>query len=190
MRLPPTPTFAASRRRVLRALASLPAATLLASAPGRALGNGFERRSIALVNTHTGDELATDYFVGGGYRAESLAALDRLLRDHRTGEVAAMDRRLYDLLHDLAVQAGREPRYEVISGYRSPRTNALLQAGSSGVARHSLHMDGRAIDVRLAGCDTQRLRDLALGLQGGGVGYYRKSDFVHLDTGRVRSWAG
>lgn len=190
MRLPPIPTFVATRRRVLRTLLGLPAAAMLSSVPGRALGGGLERRSIVLVNTHTGDRLATDYYVADSYSPESLAALDQLLRDHRTGEVAPMDYRLYDLLHDLAAQAGREPCYEVISGYRSPGTNAALQARSGGVARHSLHMDGRAVDVRLAGFATDRLRDLALGTQCGGVGYYRTSDFVHLDTGRVRSWAG
>ena len=101
-----------------------------------------------------------------------------------------MDRRLFDLLHDVAVTAGREPRYEVISGYRSPETNAMLNARSSGVAKKSLHMQGRAIDVRLSGYRTDRLRELALAAQQGGVGYYRKSDFVHLDTGRVRTWSG
>lgn len=190
MRLPPSPAFLTSRRRVLRALAGLPAVAMLSSAPIRALADGLDRRSIVLVSTHTGDRLAADYYIGGSYAQESLAALDQLLRDHRTGDIAPMDRRLYDLLHDLAALAGREPCYEVISGYRSPQTNAWLQARSGGVASHSLHMQGRAVDVRLAGCATDRLRDLALGAQAGGVGYYRRSDFVHLDTGRVRSWAG
>lgn len=190
MHLSPSPAFLTSRRRVLRALAGLPAVAMLSSAPVRALADGFDRRSIMLVSTHTGDWLAADYYVDGSYSRESLVALDQLLRDHRTGEVAPMDRRLYDLLYELAVSAGRDPYYEVISGYRSPQTNALLHARSGGVAVHSLHMDGRAIDVRLAGFATDRLRDLALDAQVGGVGYYRSSDFVHLDTGRVRSWTG
>ncbi len=190
MRLPSNPTFVATRRRVLRALAGLPAVAMLSSVSGRALGDGLERRSITLVNTHTGERLTTDYSVGGSYRPQSLAELGWLLRDHRTGEAASMDCRLYDLLHELAALAGCEPCYEVISGYRSPRTNAALHARSGGVASHSLHMDGRAIDVRLTGCATDQLRDLALDVQHGGVGYYRKSDFLHLDTGRVRSWAG
>lgn len=181
--------LSATRRRLLRALAVLPAATLLGAAPLRALATG-ERRSLRLISTHTGESLTADFHADGGYRADSLAALDHLLRDHRTGDVAPMDPRLYDLLHDLAAQAGREPCYEVISGYRSPQTNAVLNARSRGVARHSLHMDGRAIDVRLAGFATDRLRDLALAAQVGGVGYYRSSDFIHLDTGRVRTWAG
>lgn len=190
MNLPPDPAFRAARRGILRGLASWPAVALLSSAPLRALAGAGDRRSIALVSTHTGEQLAVDYYVDGSYQPDPLAALDRLLRDHRTGEVAAIDHRLYDLLHELAVRAGCEPRYEVVSGYRSPQTNAALNARSGGVARHSLHLDGQAIDVRLAGFATDRLRDLALQAQVGGVGYYRRSDFVHLDTGRVRTWAG
>ena len=190
MRLPPTPTFIAARRRVLRALAGLPAAMMLPAWPVVALGDAPQRRSISLLNTHTGERLVADYFLGDGYQPDALAALDVLLRDHRTGEVANMDRRLYDLLHRLAVEAGCEPCYEGICGYRSPATNAALHARSGGVASHSLHMDGRAIDVRLVGVATPRLRDLALGARAGGVGFYGRSDFVHLDTGRVRTWAG
>lgn len=178
------------RRRFLRGvIAGLPAAAAFASG-GRAFAATLERRSIDLINTHTGERLAVDYFNSGAWCEDGLAALDRLLRDHRSGEVARIDRRLFDLLHDFAVGAGREPRYEVISGYRSPQTNALLNARSNGVAKHSLHMEGRAIDVRLVGLRTELLRDLALAAGQGGVGYYRRPDFVHLDTGRVRSWTG
>lgn len=184
------PNHCARRRRFLRGvLIGVPAAVAL-TGPARALGQAIERRSIALVNTHTAEALAVDYFSDGAYRGEALASLNQLLRDHRTGDVSAIDPRLFDLLHDAAVLAGREPRYEVISGYRSPVTNAMLNARSDGVARRSLHMDGRAIDVRLAGYRTDRLRDLALAMAQGGVGYYRSSDFVHLDTGRVRTWSG
>jgi len=179
-----------SRRRFLRGIAlGLPGAAALTSG-GRAFAATLERRSLSLVNTHTGEDLAVDYFRDGAWCDESLVALDHLLRDHRSGDVAQMDRRLFDLLHDVAVTAGREPRFEVISGYRSPQTNAMLNARSNGVARKSLHMQGQAIDVRLVGYRTDRLRDLALAAQQGGVGYYRKSDFVHLDTGRVRTWSG
>jgi len=179
-----------ARRRFLHGLMiGLPAAAAFASG-GRAFAAALERRSISLVNTHTGEQLAVDYFRSGEWCEDSLFALDHLLRDHRSGDVAHMDRRLFDLLHDVAVSAGREPRYEVISGYRSPQTNAMLSASSNGVAKRSLHTEGRAIDVRLAGYRTDWLRDLALAAQQGGVGYYRKSDFVHMDTGRVRSWAG
>ena len=110
------------------------------------------------------------------------------MRDHRTGEVLTLDARLFDLLRELAASAGLEPRYQVISGYRSPATNAMLVASSDGVSSRSLHMEGKAIDVRLEGLPLERLRDLALARRAGGVGYYPASDFVHLDVGRVRSW--
>ncbi|MDH4259179.1 MAG: DUF882 domain-containing protein [Gammaproteobacteria bacterium] len=148
------------------------------------------QRSLHLINTHTGEELDARYFTDGAYSPEQLGALDWLLRDYRTGEILAMDSRLFDLLHELALAAGREPRYEIISGYRSPATNTMLAATTDGVSSHSLHMEGRAIDVRLVGMPAIALRDLALASQAGGVGYYPVSDFVHLDTGRVRSWSG
>ena len=147
-------------------------------------------RRLHLINTQTGEELDARYFVGGAYSPEQLGALDWLLRDYRTSEVLAMDSRLFDLLHELSLAAGREPRYEIISGYRSPATNAVLAATTAGVSSHSLHMEGRAIDVRLVGLPSIALRDLALARQAGGVGYYPVSDFIHLDTGRVRSWSG
>lgn len=181
---------ALSRRRFLRAVALGVPAVLAVAGPGRALASAFGTRSIELVNTHTGESLVAEYFRDGAYRPESLAALDQLLRDHRSGEVARIDRQLFDQLHDLATLAGRDARFEVISGYRSPATNAMLNARSSGVARRSLHMEGRALDVRLVGCNCGQLRDLAVSMQAGGVGFYGRSDFVHLDTGRVRSWAG
>jgi uncharacterized protein YcbK (DUF882 family) len=182
--------FRVSRRRFLRGvLLGVPAAVALGG-PGRALASAIEERSLQFFNTHTGETLKAAYFKAGGYCEEALAGFDRLLRDHRNGEVARMDRSLFDLLHDVAALAGKEARFEVISGYRSPATNAMLNARSSGVAKRSLHMEGRAIDIRLTGYRTDRLRDLALSLQAGGVGFYRKSDFIHLDTGRVRTWAG
>jgi uncharacterized protein YcbK (DUF882 family) len=101
-----------------------------------------------------------------------------------------MDPALLDLLHDVAMRAGRDPEFEVISGYRSPATNAQLHERSGGVASHSLHMEGRAIDIRLVGYDVARTRDVGLALARGGVGYYRSSAFVHLDTGRLRAWSG
>lgn len=181
--------FRLSRRGFLRGvLIGVPAAVALGG-PGQALA-AAERRTIELVNTHTGESLKADFFAGGSYDQASLLAINHLLRDHRTGEVATIDCRLFDRLHDMAVLADREPRFEVISGYRSPLTNAMLNARSDGVARHSLHMEGRALDVRLKGYRTDRLRDLALSLRAGGVGFYRQSDFVHIDTGRVRTWTG
>jgi len=147
-------------------------------------------RSLELRNTHNGEVVSLAYWRGGGYDAAAISKLRQILRDHRNGEAHDIDLALYDQLHDLALAAGREPRFEIISGYRSPATNAKMAAASSSVARKSLHMQGRAIDVRLQGCSCARLSDLALAAAKGGVGYYRRSDFVHIDTGRFRTWAG
>lgn len=168
-----------------RAGAASPLATTLVPAAGAA-----QIRSLALTNTHTAEKLRLSYFTAGQYVGEALQRLDHVFRDHRSGEVHPIDRQLFDRLHQLAALAGCEPEYEIISGYRSPASNELLRSGSTGVAKKSLHMQGKAIDVRLRGVPCSRLRDLALQLQVGGVGYYPKSAFVHLDTGRVRSWSG
>lgn len=147
-------------------------------------------RELSMRNLHTGEQVAVRYFEDARYLPAALAQLNRVLRDHRSGEMTTMDPQLFDQLHAIAVGARCAPHYEIISGYRSPQTNAALHESSTGVAKRSLHMDGRAIDVRLGGASCSRLRDLALQLGRGGVGYYAKSDFVHLDTGRVRSWVG
>ena len=121
----------------------------------------------------------------------ALARLNQVLRDHRNGEVHEIDPRLFDQLHDLALAAHCDPHYEIISGYRSPESNDKMSARpGSGVAKKSLHMQGRALDVRLKGCPCSDLRDLALAAKQGGVGYYQRSDFVHLDTGTFRTWVG
>jgi uncharacterized protein YcbK (DUF882 family) len=178
-----------SRRAACRAL--------LAGAAGVGLARGARAaapvpgaRRITFHNTHTLESLSVEYCRDGGYCAEALAAVDRVLRDHRNGAVHPIDPTLLDLLSAAALRVGREAEFEVISGYRSPASNAALHARSRGVAAHSLHMEGRAIDVRLAGCDLARLRDTGLALGRGGVGYYPGAAFVHLDTGRVRSWSG
>ena len=148
-----------------------------------------DRRSLSLVHTHTGESLSTVYFENGSYQRSSLERINHLLRDFRTDEVHPIDPQVLDILFDLQTRVSRDaPRFEVICGYRSAQTNAALRSRSSGVAEHSLHMQGRAIDVRLSGVPTRRLRELALGLQRGGVGFYPKSDFLHLDNGRVRFW--
>jgi len=145
-------------------------------------------RSISLLHTHTGERLSETYFDSSGYVSESLGRINRFLRDFRTEEVHAIDVRVLDILHDLQSTIGHDAPYEVISGYRSPQTNAALRRNSSGVAEHSFHMQGRAIDVRLSGYSTRDLHQHALALARGGVGFYPRSDFVHLDSGPVRFW--
>ncbi len=180
-----------SRRRVLAAgacLAGASAAGVLVR-PARAQESAAPRR-LALRNLHTPESLDLEFFRGGGYIPEALAAVQVLLRDFRNGEQHPIDPKLLDYLHDVAKKAGVDPVFSVISGYRSPQTNEQLRERSSGVARHSLHLEGRAIDVRLAGVDCANLAGHALGMTRGGVGYYRQSDFVHLDTGAFRTWRG
>ncbi len=148
-------------------------------------------RSITFFNTHTGEELTAAYFTADAYDPQALARIDNVLRDHRSGEIGRMDPPLFDYLYDVARRAGVDPRFEVISGFRSASSNELLRRkGGGGVAEKSLHLEGKALDVRLRGVQTAHLRDLALELGRGGVGYYPKADFVHIDTGRVRTWSG
>jgi uncharacterized protein YcbK (DUF882 family) len=151
----------------------------------------LEERSIELLNTHTLEHANVVFKRGREYDAAALETLKKLLRDHRNGEMHDIDPRLYDQLFELALAANCHPHYEVISGYRSPESNDRMSAKpGSGVAKKSLHMQGRAMDVRLKNCDCARLRDLALTAKQGGVGYYERSDFVHIDTGNFRTWTG
>lgn len=145
-------------------------------------------RRLALVNTHTGDAFNNAYWAAGDYVPDVLSSIAHVMRDHRSGEERAIDPRLLDLLHDLHASVGASAPYQIISGYRSPATNAALHAQTNGVASRSLHMDGRAIDIRISGIDLPRLRDAAIHMRRGGVGFYPDSDFIHVDTGRVRTW--
>ncbi len=146
---------------------------------------------LELHNTHTGESFAGDVCVGDGvYDQDCLLSFDRLLRDHRNGEVHMIDRDLFSQLLALPRLLAVPARYEVISGYRSPASNEALRSAGRGVVRNSMHLEGRAIDIRLLNVDCARLRDVALQASRGGVGYYQSSKFVHLDTGRVRAWAG
>ena len=147
-------------------------------------------KRIALLNLHTGERLEIEFFRDGAYVPDALSAIEVLLRDFRTGERHAIDPSLMDYLVQVAHRAGVDPAFSVISGYRSPQTNAHLHEQSGGVAQHSLHMEGRAIDVRITGVDCADLAARARALKRGGVGYYRASDFVHLDTGAFRTWKG
>lgn len=160
----------------------------LSLGPAAARAQGIEQCRLSFRHTHTDETLSIVYRRGGFYDPLALGRINHLLRDFRTGEVASIDPALLDILHAVGTTCG-EPHYEIISGYRSPATNTLLRKrGGGGVATHSLHMEGRAIDVRIPGLDSARLRDTALDLALGGVGYYPIEDFVHLDTGRVRTW--
>ncbi len=144
---------------------------------------------LSLAHTHTGERLEIAYAEGGAYDPKALGRLNRFLRDHYTGQVGVMDPGLFDQLHQVQALLGCSGPFEVISGFRCAGTNERLRLqGAGGVARRSLHMDGRAIDVRLPGVPLGELRDAALSLRAGGVGFYPREQFVHMDTGRVRHW--
>jgi uncharacterized protein YcbK (DUF882 family) len=146
---------------------------------------------LELHNTHTNETASAVLVRGAQLDANTLAIFRNVLRDHRNGESHEMDPRLYDQLHALALAAHCDARYEIISGYRSAESNDKMSSRpGSGVAKKSLHMQGRALDVRLKGCPCSDLRDLALAAKQGGVGYYQRSDFVHIDTGAFRTWVG
>jgi uncharacterized protein YcbK (DUF882 family) len=144
-------------------------------------------RALDFVHTHTGERLSVEYY-DGGYLPDALTTVNHFLRDFRTGDVHTIDPGLLDLLHHLTHLTGSIRPFQVISGYRSPATNEMLRHRSEGVASGSLHMQGQAIDIRLADVPLATLRNAALVTRRGGVGYYPASDFVHVDTGRVRTW--
>jgi uncharacterized protein YcbK (DUF882 family) len=184
---PPSPCrdpLPSSRRAFLKRAS----AALLAAAPVAAWARASECRSLSFVHTHTGETLSCVYYQQGCYDPGTLARVNHFLRDFRTEEVHPIDPGVLDILFAVRSRADRDDPFHVISGYRSPATNAYLRSHSSGVAKHSLHMEGRAIDVRLPGFATRKLRDIGMAMRRGGVGYYPTSDFVHLDTGRVRFW--
>jgi len=172
------------RRFVTAVAAALPALAL----PRTALGNPDPVRRLHFEHTHTGERLAVEYARGDQYLPDALVSVNRLLRDFRTGDVRPIDKELLDLLHGLSGLTETSRPFQVISGYRSPATNAMLRQKSEGVAGRSLHMQGMAIDIRLADVPLAKLRKAALAVGRGGVGYYPASNFVHVDTGRVRFW--
>jgi len=180
---------AVGRRSLLSAGLGLAGAALLPSAAQAALTRPSGERALAFHHTHTGETLKTVFWADGGYVAEGLRDLNRLLRDFRTGDVHSIDPALFNLLHRAqTLTGGAGKRFEIISGFRSHKTNEMLRGQSAGVAKKSLHQQGKAIDVRLPGVDLAHLRKAALALKGGGVGYYPEPQFVHMDTGRVRFW--
>jgi uncharacterized protein YcbK (DUF882 family) len=169
-------------------LGLLGAATMTALAfPAEAAPRLIRPRVVALHNLHTGEMLDTAYWAGGRYLPEGMRRINWLLRDHRTDEVHPIDPRLLDLLVELQKRL-QVPRFEVLSGYRSPATNAMLASLYDGVAQNSFHIQGRAIDIRVPGRHLGQVRGAAMALHGGGVGYYPHSDFVHIDTGPIRHW--
>lgn len=180
-----TPIETHSRRQFLQLGLGLTTALTL---PATFARNKPADRKLALHNLHTGESINATYWAEGEYQTSELAAINRILRDHRTGDVMKMDPKLVNLLHLLHDTLNGKKPFDVISGYRSPITNANLQKTSSGVAKKSFHMRGKAIDVALPGRDLAKLRAAALAMKAGGVGYYPKSGFIHIDTGPIRSW--
>lgn len=147
-------------------------------------------RRLSFRNAHTGESFSGVYRIGDKYLPDAFTQINTVMRDFRTNQLYPMDPRVMDIVYTVHRMTGEHRPLEIISGYRSPKTNSMLRGNSksSGVAKNSLHMQGRAIDLRMEGFSTARLRDLAVGLKAGGVGYYPKSDFVHMDSGDVRAW--
>jgi len=176
-----------------RFLAAASGAGLLLGFPmvARATFLGTTPRDLAMDHTHTREKIDLTYAVGRRYVPQALDDLDHFLRDHYSGLVGNMDPGLYDIMHSVRMALKARTPYQIISGYRAPHTNERLRTTrGGGVAKRSLHMDGKAVDLRIPGVPLKELRDAALELGAGGVGYYPGSDFVHVDTGRVRSWSG
>ena len=163
--------------------------SLLAIISAAAQSSSPRQYRLVLHHLHTGEQLDIVYREGDHYIPTAVQALDYFLRDHRTQKAAELDPRLFDLLHDLA-NAVRHPdgEIDIVCGYRSLWSNEFLRRTSQGVAQHSMHVQGKAIDIRMPGVSTVELRDAALRLHRGGVGYYPRSQFVHVDVGRVRQW--
>jgi len=177
-------------RRQLLKLGAVAAVAGLVGHP-RLAGAGrlfLPSRKISLYNIHTDEKLSVEYCAEGEYCPEAFREINHFFRDFRTGEIKPIDPGLLDLLQTIARKVKPDSRVHLVSGYRSPATNRLLRQESDGVARHSLHMQGLAADIRMPGSDLRTLHRVALGLRAGGVGYYPASDFIHVDTGRVRYW--
>jgi len=178
-----------NRRRFLKLI---PLAALACIAPPSALAarlEGFsEKRSLSFYNIHTQESLQAIYWINGKYQPDALARINYVLRDHRAGQTKPIDIKLLDLLHVIDKRLAARQPFHVISGYRSPETNVLLRKQSGGVARQSYHMLGKAVDISIPGCRLSQLRDVALNLKRGGVGYYPRNDFIHVDVGPVRYW--
>lgn len=178
-----------SRRRILQS--AFAGATGLAATPLIARAGALTTpasREIAFYHLHTGERVTAAYYDGGKYVPDALAALNHVLRDWRSNDVHDIDPGVFDQLHALQARVETPGAFNVICGYRSPATNEMLHEKSEGVAKHSLHMEGKAMDISLPGKDLAHLHEAALSLKAGGVGYYPASNFIHMDTGAVRRW--
>lgn len=155
----------------------------------RDLGLGkYKERFLTFHHTHTGERLKVTYWEGGSYISDSLKDINHLMRDFRSNDIHRIDPSLLDQLFAVRMKLETDRPFHIISGYRSPRTNSMLRGRGRGVAKHSLHMSGKAIDIRVPGRSLDKVRMAALSMQAGGVGYYAGPQFVHMDTGRVRRW--
>ena len=177
------------RRDLLRLGAAAGLAAIAAPAWAQDL-DGWAPRRATLDNLHTGEAFNDVYYANGSYLPEALAEANRVMRDWRTGDEHFIDPGLFDALTAIRTRLETPVAYQIISGYRSPKTNAMLRQTGHGAAEHSQHMLGKAIDVRMEGVDLAWLRNAALDVGAGGVGYYPRSNFIHVDTGRVRQWQG
>jgi uncharacterized protein YcbK (DUF882 family) len=158
-------------------------------AAGAATPADSKPHRLRLYHLHSGEHLDVVYRIGDRYLSQGVAALDHFLRDHRTGDVKDYDIREFDLLHDLLAKLGHgDSEIDIVCGYRTPWSNNYLREHSNGVALHSQHMEAKAIDIRIPGIPTAQVRDAALSLRHGGVGYYAQSNLVHVDVGPVRHW--
>ena len=152
------------------------------------LGNASDERTLRFQNLNTWETLRVCYFKNNALQPKALCQINYILRDHHTNSIQPIDTDLIDLLYNVDQQIVGETVFQVLSGYRSPQTNQLLRMQTKGVAKNSFHIQGQAIDIRIAGCNTSCLHDTCIKLQGGGVGYYPRRNFVHIDTGPVRTW--
>ncbi|MFD1625806.1 DUF882 domain-containing protein [Azospirillum griseum] len=164
------------------------APVVLGSSPVEAAPLAGSVRRLALHNVNTGESFDGVYWADGNYKPDALKRLDVLLRDHRAKQVCHYDPRLFDLLARVHASLDSDAPFEVICGYRSRKTNAMARRRSRGVAKESYHTRGMAIDIRLPDASLRGVSEFAKSIQAGGVGYYPRSGFVHLDTGPVRTW--
>lgn len=176
-----------TRRQLLMGLSGAALASML---PNTALASRSTLgvRELRFYNRHTGERGKGEFWVDGEYQADTLSQFDKVLRDHRQNVTAPMDKRLFEYLYSLQDVLGNKDEIHVISGYRSPKTNKMLASKSRGVAKKSYHMKGMAMDIAIPGVDLKTLRDAAISLQKGGVGFYPRSGFIHIDSGPVRRW--